>query len=95
MRQPPTRSEVIRAVNELVLRFSFMDVVLGPEDSQSFLAAFERELTSYIPTLREYLAAHEAELPLSAKLAYRERHPRPRITFAMGSRRTGRLLPSA
>jgi DNA-binding PadR family transcriptional regulator len=69
LRKPPTRSEVIRAVNELVLRFSFMDVVVGPEDSQSFLAAFERELTSYIPTLREYLAAHEAELPLSAKLA--------------------------
>lgn len=69
LRKPPTRAEVIRAANELVLRFGFMDVVLGPEDSRRFLAAFERELTLYIPTLREYLVAHKAELPLSAKLA--------------------------
>jgi DNA-binding PadR family transcriptional regulator len=69
LRKPPTQAEVIRAPNELMLRFSFMDVILGPEDSQRFLAAVQRELTSYIPTLREYLAAHKADLPLSAKLA--------------------------
>jgi DNA-binding PadR family transcriptional regulator len=69
LRKPPTRTEVIRAANELILRFSFMDAILGPKDSQRFLAAFERELTSYIPVLREYLAAREKELPLSARLA--------------------------
>jgi DNA-binding PadR family transcriptional regulator len=67
--KPPTRAEVIRAVDELILRFSFIDVIVGPEDSQRFLVAFERELASYIPTLREYFVAHEAELSLSAKLA--------------------------
>jgi len=67
--KPPTHHEVIRAVDQLILRFSFIDVILGPKESQRFLEAFERELTSYIPTLREYLAAQEAELPLSAKLA--------------------------
>ena len=76
LRKPPTRTEVIRAANELILRFSFMDAILGPEDSQRFLAAFERELTSYIPALREYIAAREKELPLSARLATRERHSR-------------------
>jgi DNA-binding PadR family transcriptional regulator len=62
LRKPPTHGEVI-------LRFGFIDVILEPEDSQRFLLALERELTSYIPALREYLVAHEAELPLSAKLA--------------------------
>ena len=50
-----------------MLRFSFMDIVLGPDDSRRFLEAFERELTSYVPELREYLAAHQAKLPLSAR----------------------------
>jgi DNA-binding PadR family transcriptional regulator len=69
LRKPPAHAEVIRAVDELMLRFSFMDVILEPEDSRRFLAAFQRELMSYISTLREYLAAQEAELSLSAKLA--------------------------
>jgi DNA-binding PadR family transcriptional regulator len=69
LRKPPTHDGAIRAVDELMLRFSFMDVVLGPEDSRRFLVAFERELMSYVPKLREYLAAHEATLPLSARLA--------------------------
>ncbi len=69
LRKPPTHDDVIRAVDEMMLRFSFMDVVLGPEDSHRFLVAFEGELMSYVPKLREYLAAHEAKLPLSAMLA--------------------------
>jgi DNA-binding PadR family transcriptional regulator len=69
LRKPPTHDDVIRALDEMMLRFSFMDTVLGPDDSRRFLEAFERELTSYVPELREYLAAHEAKLPLSARLA--------------------------
>jgi DNA-binding PadR family transcriptional regulator len=69
LRKPPTHGEVIHSVDEVILRFGFIDVILEPEDSQRFLLALERELTSYIPALREYLVAHEAELPLSAKLA--------------------------
>jgi hypothetical protein len=46
-----------------------MDIVLGPDDSRRFLEAFERELKSYVPKLREYLTAHQAKLPLSARLA--------------------------
>jgi DNA-binding PadR family transcriptional regulator len=69
LRKLPTRDDVIRALDETMLRFSFMDIVLGPDDSRRFLEALERELTSYVPELREYLAAHQAKLPLSARLA--------------------------
>jgi DNA-binding PadR family transcriptional regulator len=56
LRKPP-RDDVIRALDELTLRFGFMDVFRGPDDSRRFLEALESELTSYIPELREYLAA--------------------------------------
>jgi DNA-binding PadR family transcriptional regulator len=69
LRKPPTRDDVIRALDEMTLRFGFIDVFLGPDDSRRFLEALERELTSYIPELREYLAVHQARLPLSARLA--------------------------
>ena len=66
---PVTRDNVVRGMHELMLRFSFMDGVMGPGASAKFLGALERELNGYITTLKEFLAGHQPEMPLSGALA--------------------------
>ena len=68
-KRPIVGDDVIRGVDELMLRFGFMDESLGPAHSLRFLAALERELSGYIPTLRAYLEDHGAQMPLSGRLA--------------------------
>jgi DNA-binding PadR family transcriptional regulator len=68
-KRPIVGDDVIRGVDELMLRFGFMDESLGPAHSLRFLAALERELSGYIPTLRAYLEDHGAHMPLSGRLA--------------------------
>src|ERR1700675_4910244 len=41
---PVTRDNVVRGMDELMLRFSFMDGVMGREASTKFLKSLEREL---------------------------------------------------
>jgi DNA-binding PadR family transcriptional regulator len=67
--RPITRDDIVRAIDELMLRFSFMDQTLGREAAQSFLRTLRRELTKYLPGLHEHLAAHRAKMPLSGRLA--------------------------
>jgi DNA-binding PadR family transcriptional regulator len=67
--QPIMRDDVIRGVDELMLRFSFMDQSLGKDSSLGFLKALKGELTEYLPSLHDYLAAHGAAMPLSGRLA--------------------------
>jgi len=67
--RPVTADEVMRGMDELLLRFAFMDSVTGRSVPVEFLKALGRELKSYIPTLREYLKAQESELPISGRLA--------------------------
>jgi PadR family transcriptional regulator AphA len=69
LRQPVSRDSVVRGMGELMLRFGFMDGVLGAEGSVAFLRALEFELNAYIPVLKEYLATHKEEMPLSGALA--------------------------
>jgi len=69
LRQPVTRGNVVRGMPELMLRFSFMDWVLGPEASVKLLGGLESELNIYIPELKQYLVANKAEMPLSGALA--------------------------
>jgi DNA-binding PadR family transcriptional regulator len=67
--QPVTHSEVVRGVDGLMLRFSFMELALGEHATVKFLRNFEQGLQAYIPTLREYLNSHHAEMPRSGALA--------------------------
>ena len=64
-----TREDVISHMEELTLRFAFMDQVLGRESSASFLRSLVSELTAYVPTLRAYLDAMGEDVPLSGKFA--------------------------
>jgi DNA-binding PadR family transcriptional regulator len=69
LKRPVTRDDVIRRLGELMLRFAYMDHALGEEQSLLFLGDFQRELTSYIPSLREYLGTYAGKMPMSARLA--------------------------
>jgi DNA-binding PadR family transcriptional regulator len=63
------REDVVRHLNGVMLRFAFMDGAAGKAASIRLLKRLEEELDSYIPTLHEYLAAQQANMPLSGRLA--------------------------
>jgi hypothetical protein len=64
-----TRDDVVSNFKEVVLRFGFMDEVLGREASASFLKSLIAELAAYVPSLRVYLDAMGEDVSLSGKLA--------------------------
>jgi DNA-binding PadR family transcriptional regulator len=65
----PGREDVMRRLEELSLRFAFMDQVMGKSASIHFLEAMALELEAYIPTLHRYLGSAKDQMPLSAQLA--------------------------
>jgi DNA-binding PadR family transcriptional regulator len=67
--QPIGRGDIVRGLEELMLRFSFMDQSLGTAASAKFLHALKRELAQYLPSLHDYLDTHGAAMPLSGRLA--------------------------
>jgi DNA-binding PadR family transcriptional regulator len=69
LRKPVTREDVVRRLDELMLRFSFMDGTLGESRSTAFLCEMIDQISGYIPSLRQYLAAHAPEMPKSGRLA--------------------------
>jgi DNA-binding PadR family transcriptional regulator len=69
LRQPVTHDDVVRRTDELMLRFGFMEQVVGEANVVAFLKALRQELSAYIPSLREYLNAHQSEMPRSGRLA--------------------------
>lgn len=68
-RRPIANEDVIRHLGELLLRFAFMDETLGAQRSQAFLREFAGKLSSYIPSLREYLSVHGKSMSLSGRSA--------------------------
>lgn len=69
LKKPVTRDDVIRRLGELMLRFAFMELVLGAGHAAGFLRQFSEELSSYIPSLEQFLEANGKKMPLSARLA--------------------------
>lgn len=67
--KPISSEDVIHRVDELMLRFSFMDQTAGTAAGAKFLKALARELRLYVPTLRQYLQANARHMPFSGKLA--------------------------
>ncbi len=64
-----TPNDVIHHVDELLLRFSFMDETAGSVHAAWFLKALAREVAAYIPSLRQFLKVQGASMPLSGRLA--------------------------
>jgi len=61
--------DVIHRVDELMLRFSFMDQTAGSVQAMRFLSALVKELAAYIPNLRRFLKVQGPSMPLSGRLA--------------------------
>lgn len=67
--RPPAREDVVSRMDEVILRFAFMEAALGRRQVERFLQKLEGELAAYIPVLRAHLTRHRATMPDSARLA--------------------------
>jgi DNA-binding PadR family transcriptional regulator len=67
--QSISADDVIHRVDELMLRFGFMDQAGGGAAAIRFLKDLTRELRRYTPALRKYLKANAGQMPLSGRLA--------------------------
>ena len=67
--RPLVRADVIRGLDEVMLRFAFSQQVIGARGSVRLLKSLSIELASYIPDLRKQLAANKQAMPTSGRLA--------------------------
>jgi DNA-binding PadR family transcriptional regulator len=67
---PIKPGDVQRGAADLMLRFSFMERVLGTDACIEFLESFRSALSDYLSELKAFLAANGASMPLSARLAF-------------------------
>jgi DNA-binding PadR family transcriptional regulator len=67
--QPLTREDIVSGMEELILRFAFMEGALGRPAVVRFLKDLEAQMEAYVPTLRTFLAAHRDGMETSAWLA--------------------------
>jgi DNA-binding PadR family transcriptional regulator len=63
------QEDVAKRLNELMLRFAFLDDVAGEAATLRFLHSFEAALNLYVPILRGFLKDHAASMPASGRLA--------------------------
>jgi DNA-binding PadR family transcriptional regulator len=67
--RPLARSDVMRGADEPMLRFAFIEHVLGVEAAIGFLQGFQAEILAYLPGLRLFLQDNATRMTLSARLA--------------------------
>ena len=68
--RPVGLDEVKGGADELMLRFAFMEGVLGASACVDFLRNFGATLSTYIAELETFLEANQKLMPLSARLAF-------------------------
>jgi DNA-binding PadR family transcriptional regulator len=66
---PVTRDDVVRNMGELMLRFAFLGGSVDSSVPHRFLRSLREQLSIYLPQVEEYATIHEAEMPLSGRLA--------------------------
>ena len=67
--RPVLRADIIRGLDEVMLRFAFSEQAVGPSASVRILQSLQAELASYIPDLHAQLGAGKATMPTSGRLA--------------------------
>ena len=67
--KPIQECDVMRGAQELMLRFSFMEHVLGVQAVLTFLEEFRAALKSYLSGLESYAQGNAKQMPLSGRLA--------------------------
>ena len=68
--RPVLRADVIRGLDEVMLRFAFSEQAVGPSASVRILESLQAELASYIPDLHAQLGTGKATMPTSGRLAF-------------------------
>ena len=61
--------DIMHRVDELMLRFAFMDETASPTQAARFLRNLIEELRRYMPSLRQFLKANARQMSLSGRLA--------------------------
>jgi DNA-binding PadR family transcriptional regulator len=69
VKRPVLRADVIRGLDEVMLRFAFSEQAVGTPASVKLLKSLSTVLASYLPELREQLAASKEAMPTSGRLA--------------------------
>ncbi|MHC4205027.1 MAG: PadR family transcriptional regulator [Planctomycetota bacterium] len=67
--QTVTKDDVIWRMDDLMLRFAFMDNVAGRECTLKFLQEFLAETKSHVSTLKQYQDQIKGTIPASGRLA--------------------------
>jgi DNA-binding PadR family transcriptional regulator len=67
--RPVTRTDVVRRIDELIVRFGFLDAGAGPLATVRLLQGLRRELKGYVPGLRSFLHEQGHSMPRSGRLA--------------------------
>jgi DNA-binding PadR family transcriptional regulator len=67
--RPVTRDDVIWHMDDLMMRFAFMDPIVGREMTVQFLKAFASELEAHATELRHYLDGVRQIMPPCGRLA--------------------------
>jgi DNA-binding PadR family transcriptional regulator len=68
--KPIEVTDIAKNLNDLVLRFAFMENLLKREGQLEFLSSFQDMLKKYIKSLKEYHKSEYNTLPLNARLAF-------------------------
>jgi DNA-binding PadR family transcriptional regulator len=68
--QPLTRADVVWRMDELALRFAFMEQTHTPARALRFLADLEREVRAYLAELRRYRASAAPAMSRTGLLAF-------------------------
>lgn len=71
LRLPVTREHVIWHMDELLLRFGFMEALRAPQETLRFLNAFHDEVSRYGLELEAHYESHADSMPLHGALALR------------------------
>ena len=68
--QPVEINDVARNLDELLLKFAFMDKLLTKEQKLDFLTSFQKQLKIYLEELKEFHRKEGASLSINARLAF-------------------------
>jgi len=69
LRRPVARPDIIWGMDEVMLRFAFLEEGVSRRAAARLLASLQKQIAAYLPTLEAYAAEAAASMPLSGRLA--------------------------
>jgi DNA-binding PadR family transcriptional regulator len=69
LEMPLGEADVASHLRTIMLKFAFMETVIGKSATLSFLYSLQKELQEYVPRLAHFLESQSCRLPRSGRLA--------------------------